>query len=75
MPVVGADAQIDDSVLHPGARVLNGAVVVRSVVGAGAQVGAGARLEDCILGQGVVVPDKAVLQGERVSSGTTYRPA
>ena len=72
---VGADAQIDDSVLHPGARVLDGAVIVRSVVGAGALVGAGATLEDCILGQGAVVPDKAALQGERIGSNTTFRPA
>ncbi len=73
--LVGPGAQIDDSVLHPGARVLAGATVVRSVIGAGAEVGDGATVEDSVLGQGAVVPDGYALQGERVSSGTTYRPA
>ena len=73
--LVGPGAQIDDSVLHPGARVLAGARVVRSVIGAGAEVGDGATVEDSVLGQGAVVPDGSALQGERVSSGTTYRPA
>lgn len=73
--LVGPGAQIDDSVLHPGARVLAGARVVRSVIGAGAEVGDGATVEDSVLGQGAVVPDGYALQGERVSSGTTYRPA
>jgi mannose-1-phosphate guanylyltransferase len=71
---VRAEAQIDDAVLHPGARVGVGARVVRSVVGAGAQVGDGATIEDSVLGRGAVVPDSLALQGERVSSDTTFRP-
>ncbi|MEP7059318.1 MAG: NDP-sugar synthase [Actinomycetota bacterium] len=71
---VGADAQIDDSVLHPGARVGAGARVLRSVVGSGAEVGPGTTLEDSVLGRGAVVPEGLALQGERVSSDTTYPP-
>jgi mannose-1-phosphate guanylyltransferase len=72
---VQAEAQIDDSVLHPGARVGAGARIVRSVIGAGARVGEGATIEDSVLGRGAAVPGALALQGERVSSDTTYRSA
>jgi mannose-1-phosphate guanylyltransferase len=72
---VGADAQIDDSVLLAGARVLPGARVLRSVVGVGAEVGEGATVEDSVIGENAVVPGDAALQSERVGSNTTYRPA
>ena len=53
---VGPDAQVDDSVLLPGADVGAGARVLRTVVGPGAHVGAGATVTDCVLGAGARVP-------------------
>jgi mannose-1-phosphate guanylyltransferase len=72
---VGADSQIDDSVLHEDAWVGADARVFRSVVGAGARVGSGATIQDSVLGARAVIPDGAVLQGQRVGSDATYDPA
>jgi hypothetical protein len=45
------------------------------VIGFGAEVGEGATVEDSVLGERAVVPGDLALQGERVASNTTHRPA
>jgi NDP-sugar pyrophosphorylase family protein len=65
---VGADAQVDDSVLHPGSSVGEAARVVSSVVGPGAHVGAGATVDGCVLGSGARVPDSMILRGAKVGT-------
>ena len=65
--VIASGASVIDSALLPGARVGQGAVVERSIVGYGAEIGARARLSDLsVVGDDVVVPSSAVLNGERV---------
>src|SRR5207245_6437087 len=64
---VAPRAQVDDSVVHPGAAVGAGALVLRSIVGPGAHVGAGSSVEDCVLGAGARVPDALSLSGQRIS--------
>jgi mannose-1-phosphate guanylyltransferase len=68
---VGADAQVDDSVVHAGAFIGERAEVVDSIVGPGARVGAGVSLGASVLGEGSVVPDGLVLRDARVPAGTT----
>ena len=65
--VVAGDAQIDDSVLHPGASVGAGARVVSSILGMNAQVGAGATVVDSVLGEGATVPAGVTVDGARLS--------
>jgi mannose-1-phosphate guanylyltransferase len=66
---VGAHAQVDDSVLHPGARVEAGARVVGSILGPGSVVGAGATVTDSALAEDArVLPGSALADG-RVSAG------
>ncbi len=69
--MVGADAQVDDSVIHAGASIGERAEIVDSIVGPGARVGAGASLGASVLGEGSVVPDNAVLRDARVPAGST----
>lgn len=69
---VGADAQLDDCVIHAHATVEEGARVTGSILGSGCRVGAGATVRGSVLGEGAVVPAGAGLDGERVSPG---RPA
>jgi mannose-1-phosphate guanylyltransferase len=64
---VGAEAELDDSVLHPGSAVGAGAKVVGSIVGAGAHVGDRAILTGCVLGEGSSVDDGEELEGARLS--------
>jgi mannose-1-phosphate guanylyltransferase len=68
---VEADAQIDDSVLHPGAVVEAGAVVVGSILGPRSRVGAGATVTGSALAEGARVSPGAVLDGAKVSAGET----
>ncbi len=72
---VGADAQIDDSVLHAGAVVEAGARVVGSILGPRSVVGAGATLTDGALAEGALVPPGLILDGARVSAGRTASSA
>ncbi len=72
---VGADAQVDDSVLHPGAVVEAGARVVGSILGPRSVVGAGATLSGCVLAEGTVIPPGSTLDGARVSADQTSSPA
>jgi mannose-1-phosphate guanylyltransferase len=67
--VVAAGARVDDSVIHPGARVDEEARLVASIVGPGAHVGAEATLMGCVLGEGSSVPEGIALDGARVSAG------
>jgi mannose-1-phosphate guanylyltransferase len=68
---VGADAQVDDSVLHPGAVVETGARVVGSILGPRSRVGAGATVTDSALAEGAVVRPGETLADARVSAGLT----
>ena len=68
---VGADAQVEDSVLHAGAVVEAGAQVVGSILGPRSLVGAGASLTDCTLAEGAVVPPGLAVVEVRVSAGQT----
>jgi mannose-1-phosphate guanylyltransferase len=72
---IGADAQIDDSVLHAGAVVDVGARVVGSILGPRSVVGAGATLTDGALAEGALVPPGLILDGARVSAGRTASSA
>jgi mannose-1-phosphate guanylyltransferase len=71
---VGAEAQVDDSVIHRGGTIGAEARVVASVVGPGARVGSGATLMGCVLGEGSWVPDGADLDGARVPAGMEAVP-
>ncbi|HEX9123968.1 MAG TPA: NDP-sugar synthase [Actinomycetota bacterium] len=66
---VGADAQVDDSVLHAEAKVEAGARVVGSILGPGSVVGAGATVTDSALAEGARVPPGTTLDRGRVSAG------
>jgi mannose-1-phosphate guanylyltransferase len=68
---VGAEAEIDDSVLHPGAVIESGATVRGSIVGPRVRVGAGARVSGSALAEGAVVRPGSVVDGARVSAGQT----
>lgn len=72
---VGPEAQIDDSVLHPGSSVGPGARIVRSILGPGVHVGAGATVIDCVLGAGARVADRMTLEGARVPTDADAAPA
>jgi len=72
---VADDAQVDDSVLHPGSSVGAGAHVFRSVLGPGAHVGAGATVVGCVLGAGSRVADGLVLEDVKVSTDAEAPPA
>ncbi len=68
---IGPGADVAGSVLHPGSSIGAGARVRASILGPDARVGAGARVSESVLGEGAVVPDGLVLEGARVSAGTT----
>jgi mannose-1-phosphate guanylyltransferase len=72
---LGADAHVEDSVIHPGAAVGPGARVVRTIVGPGAHVGDGATVTDGVLGAGARVADGLVLAGARVGTDAEVPPA
>jgi len=72
---VGPDAEIDDSVVHPGALVEAAARVVGSILGPGARVGAGATVIDSVLAEGAIVPPGLEVRDARVSAGQTAAPA
>ena len=68
---VGAEAEIDDSVLHPGAVIESGATVRGSIVGPRVRIGAAARVSGSSLAEGAVVRPGSVVDGARVSAGQT----
>ena len=65
---IGPGAQIDDSVVHEGARVGSGARVTGSVVAQRAVIGDGAIVESSVLGEGSSVPAGMHLVDARVSA-------
>ena len=66
---IGADAQVDDSVLHEGARIGAGARVTGSVLAANATIGEGATVASSVLGEGSSVPAGTHLVDAKVPSG------
>jgi mannose-1-phosphate guanylyltransferase len=72
---IGADAEVDDSVLLPGAEVAAGAKVVRSILAPRARVGPGATVVDSVLGEDASVPEDLVLRDARVPAGAVAEPA
>jgi len=72
---LGADARIEDSVIHPGAAVGPRAVVARTIVGPGAHVGAGTTVDGCVLGAGARVADGLELTGQRIGTDAEAPPA
>jgi mannose-1-phosphate guanylyltransferase len=68
---VGAEAEIEDSVLHPGAVIESGARVRGSIVGPRVRIGAAARVSGSSLAEGSVVRPGSVVDGARVSAGQT----
>jgi mannose-1-phosphate guanylyltransferase len=66
---IGADAQVDDSVIHRGVRVGAGARVNGSVLAPDVTVGERAIVESSVLGEGSSVPAGARLVEARVSAG------
>ena len=72
---IGPDAEVDDSVIHAGASVEEGARVRGSVLGADCRVGRGATGVDCVLARGATLPPGAVAEGARVSAGELFDPA
>lgn len=65
---VGADAEVDESVVFPDATIAPGAKVRGSVVGRGASIGAGAEILDSVIGAEEGVAPDAVLVGERIGA-------
>ena len=69
--IVAEEAQIDDSVVHRGAKVGLGARVVGSILGASSEVGAGTTVTDSVLGEGATVPDGRTVDGAKVPAGSS----
>jgi len=69
---VGAEAELDEAVLFPGAVVEDRAHVRASIVGTRAIVGSAAVLVDSVLGEDVRVPPGVRLDGARLGSGEPY---
>jgi mannose-1-phosphate guanylyltransferase len=67
---IGPKAQVDDSVLHEGARVGAGAVITGSVLAREAVVGDGAIVEASVLGEGSSVPPGMRLTEARIAAGS-----
>ena len=66
---VGADAQVDRSVLFDNVRVGEDAAIRESIVAEGARIGSGARLERVVVGRGARIPE-----GEQLEPGTKVEP-
>jgi mannose-1-phosphate guanylyltransferase len=70
--VIGEGASLQESVLHPGARIERGAFVSGSVVASGAVVGAGSHVTDAVIGHDVTVgADNELSGGVRLWPGLT----
>jgi NDP-sugar pyrophosphorylase family protein len=67
---VGAEARIDDSVLHAGARVGEGAVVTGSVLAPRSVIGDGAVVESSVVGADASVAAGAQLADARIGAGS-----
>ena len=72
---VGADAQVDDSVIMADAIVAPGARVVGSILGVGSRIGAGATVQACVLGERAGVAAGTETDGAKIPAGTTVGSA
>ncbi|HEV8564867.1 MAG TPA: NDP-sugar synthase [Actinomycetota bacterium] len=70
---VEAEAQVDESVVLPGARVGAGARILASILGPNAQVGEGATVVSSIVGESASVIAGASIENARVPSFTEAR--
>jgi mannose-1-phosphate guanylyltransferase len=70
---IGADAEIEDSVLLARATVEDGAKVTESILGPGAVVGAGSIVQGAILAEGASIPPGTASEGARVGAGQVLR--
>jgi mannose-1-phosphate guanylyltransferase len=69
--VIGANAEVEDSVLLARAVIEAGAKVRESILGPGARVGAGAIVHGAVLAEGSAIAPGAVSEGARVAVGET----
>ena len=73
--MVAADAEVDRSVLLPGASVASGARVCDAVLMEGAAVEAGATVRNSVLGPGARVGERAVVTGLSMIGRAAVAPA
>ena len=73
--IVAADAEVERSVLLPGASVASGARVCDAVLMEGAVVEAGATVRDSVLGPGARVGKRAVVTGLSIVGRAAVAPA
>jgi mannose-1-phosphate guanylyltransferase len=66
---IGAEAQVEDSVLLARASVDDRAKVTESILGPGAVVGAGAIVQGAVLAEGASIPPGTSSEGARVGAG------
>jgi mannose-1-phosphate guanylyltransferase len=66
---IGAEAQVDDSVLHAGVAVAANARIRGSIIARDATVGEGATVIDSVVGEGASVPAGLTLEGARIPAG------
>jgi mannose-1-phosphate guanylyltransferase len=66
---IGAEAEVEDSVLMAGASVEDRAKVTESLLGPGAVVGAGAIVQGAVLAEGASIPPGVSSEGARVGPG------
>jgi mannose-1-phosphate guanylyltransferase len=64
---IGPETRIEDSVVHPGARIASGARIVASIVGSQARIGARSTVVDSVVGSGAEVSDGAAIEAARLS--------
>ena len=67
--VIDSTAQINRSVIGPGANIAAGALIQGSIVGAGAVIGAGTQLRDCFIADGARVADGVIAGGNFLGFG------
>jgi mannose-1-phosphate guanylyltransferase len=71
---VGADAQLDDCVVHPGAVIEDAARVAGSILGSAVRVGAGATVRGSVLAAGAVVEAGVTVEDARITAGQVAGP-
>lgn len=66
---IGAEAEVEDSVLLAGASVGERAKVRESILGPGARIGSDAIVQGAVLGEGAAIPPGISSEGARVAPG------
>ena len=69
--MIGANAEVEDSVLLAEAAIEQGAKVRESILGPGARIGAGAIVHGALLAEGSAIAPGLVSEGARVGVGQT----